>query len=218
LIVELGELGKTFRVSDINSFKAFIGKPSDILNIKYVTYPVEFERTTSFIASTNDYYFLKDNTGNTRFLTLPLDDDYRDENGKAFCCNGLHNIDMLQLYRQVMNCEIDGFNWWDYKKRELDKTMQEEINCDHTLVDTFEELFYEEFTSEISSTASLFNCTDVLKRIGYSITSIDSKLRTNMSTFLHKNNFPYRRNCKKWRLVEKRKEVKNANNIQEENY
>lgn len=214
LIVELGEIGKTFKLSDINAFKAFTGRESDILNLKYVTYPVEFERTTSFIASTNDYYFLKDNTGSTRFLVLPLDDDYRDEKGRAFCCNGLHDIDMLELYRQI----LESTEWWDYSKRNIDITMQETINEEHTISDTIEELFYEYFTNEKNIKANFYTCSDVLKIIGYNTTQISKKLRVETANFLRKNNFPYRPDIKRWRLVEKRKEVKHANNLQEEIY
>lgn len=214
LIVELGELEKSFKHSDINAFKAFFGRPSDIMKVKWITFPVEYERTTSFIASTNDYYFLNDKTGTARFLVLPLDDEYRDEKGLPFCCNGMHDIDMLQLYRQILDTE----NWLSYKLPEEFKLTQTEHNNEFVLEDTFEELFYEEFTDEISTTAKLFNCTDVLKRLGYSISNINKKLKVDLATFLRKNKFPYRADSKKWRLVEKRKEVKNANNIQEENY
>lgn len=215
LIIELGEIEKSFKHSDINAFKAFFGRTVDTMKVKWVTYPVDFERTTSFIASTNDYYFLKDDTGSTRFLILPLDNDYRTEDGLAVFCNGRHNIDMLELYRQVYESE----DWLNFELTVSNKEQQKKINEEFVLKSNLEELFEEEFTSEIDNKAQLFNCTEILKRLGYSTTNISKKLQTELATFLRKSKFPYRADSKKWRLVTTRKEVKdNENIIQEEDY
>jgi len=215
LIVELGELEKSFRHSDINAFKAFFGRTVDTLKVKWVTFPVDYERTTSFIASTNDYYFLKDNSGSTRFLILPLDDAYRTDDGIALFCNANHGIDMLELYRQVYESE----DWVNFELSSESKESQKKINAQFTLQDTFEDLFYEEFTNEINVSAELYNCTDILKRLGYSTNTISKKLRNDLASFLRKKGFPNRKDGPKWRLVSKRKELKeDENNIQEEDY
>lgn len=214
LIVELGEIEKSFKHSDINAFKAFFGRTIDTMKVKWVTYPVDFERTTSFIASTNDYYFLKDDTGTTRFMVLPLDNDYRTEDGLAIFCNGRHGIDMLQLYRQVYESE----DWINFELSVENKDIQKKINEEFTLKSSLEELFEEEFTNEINSKADLFNCTDILKRLGYSTTSISKKLQTELATFLRKSKFPYRADSKKWRLVSRKKEGNNEDNLHEEDY
>ena len=39
LIVELGEIEKSFKHSDINAFKAFFGRTIDTMKVKWVTYP-----------------------------------------------------------------------------------------------------------------------------------------------------------------------------------
>lgn len=214
LIVELGEIEKSFKHSDINAFKAFFGRTVDTMKVKWVTYPVDFERTTSFIASTNDYYFLKDDTGTTRFMVLPLDNEYRSEDGLAIFCNGRHGIDMLQLYRQVFESE----DWVNFELSVENKSIQKKINEEFTLKSSLEELFEEEFTSEINSKADLFNCTDILKRLGYSTTNISKKLQTELATFLRKSKFPYRADSKKWRLVSRKKEGNNEDNLHEEDY
>jgi len=215
LIIELGEIEKSFKHSDINAFKAFFGRTVDTMKVKWVTYPVDFERTTSFIASTNDYYFLKDNTGATRFMVLPLDNDYRTEDGLAIFCNGRHGIDMLQLYRQVFESE----DWINFELSVENKEVQKKLNEEFTLQDTFEDLFYVEFTEEINTKTDLYNCTDILKRLGYSTTNINKKLRNDLATFLRNKNFPFlKRECR-WRLVSRKKEVKeNESNLQEEDY
>ncbi len=184
------------------------------MKVKWVTYPVDFERTTSFIASTNDYYFLKDDTGTTRFMVLPLDNEYRTEDGLAIFCNGRHGIDMLQLYRQVFQSE----DWVNFELSVENKDIQKKINEEFTLKSSLEELFEEEFTSEINSKADLFNCTDILKRLGYSTTNISKKLQTELATFLRKSKFPYRADSKKWRLVSRKKEGNNEDNLHEEDY
>lgn len=215
LVVELGELEKSFKHTDINAFKAFFGRTVDTLKVKWITFPVDYERTTSFIASTNDYYFLKDNTGATRFMVLPLDNDYRTTDGLAIFCNGKHDIDMIELYRQI----YESTEWWNFELSEESKELQKIINDGCTLKSTLEELFEEEFTEEINSKADLFNCTDILKRLGFSTTNINKKLQTELATFLRKKNFPYRVDSKKWRLVSRKKEVKeNESNLQEEAY
>jgi len=214
LIVELGEIEKSFKHSDINAFKAFFGRTVDTMKVKWVTYPVDFERTTSFIASTNDYYFLKDDTGTTRFMVLPLDNEYRTEDGLAIFCNGRHGIDMLQLYRQVFESE----DWVNFELSVENKEIQKKINEEFTLKDTFEDLFYEEFTEEICATGELYNCTDILKRLGYSTTNVNKKLRNDLASFLRKKGFPCRKDGPKWRLVSRKKEGNNEDNLHEEDY
>ena len=214
LIVELGEIEKSFKHSDINAFKAFFGRTIDTMKVKWVTYPVDFERTTSFIASTNDYYFLKDDTGTTRFMVLPLDNEYRTEDGLAIFCNGRHGIDMLQLYRQVFESE----DWVNFELSVENKEIQKKINEEFTLKDTFEDLFYEEFTEEICATGELYNCTDILKRLGYSTTNVNKKLRNDLASFLRKKGFPCRKDGPKWRLVSRKKEGNNEDNLHEEGY
>ena len=214
LIVELGEIEKSFKHSDINAFKAFFGRTIDTMKVKWVTYPVDFERTTSFIASTNDYYFLKDDTGTTRFMVLPLDNEYRTEDGLAIFCNGRHGIDMLQLYRQVFESE----DWVNFELSVENKEIQKKINEEFTLKDTFEDLFYEEFTEEICATGELYNCTDILKRLGYSTTNVNKKLRNDLASFLRKKGFPCRKDGPKWRLVSRKKEGNNEDNLHEEDY
>ena len=214
LIVELGEIEKSFKHSDINAFKAFFGRTIDTMKVKWVTYPVDFERTTSFIASTNDYYFLKDDTGTTRFMVLPLDNEYRTDDGLAIFCNGRHGIDMLQLYRQVYESE----DWVNFELSVENKEIQKKINEEFTLKDTFEDLFYEEFTEEICATGELYNCTDILKRLGYSTTNVNKKLRNDLASFLRKKGFPCRKDGPKWRLVSRKKEGNNEDNLQEEDY
>jgi len=215
LIVELGEIEKSFKHSDINAFKAFYGRTVDTLKMIYVTFPVDFERTTSFIATTNDFYFLKDNTGSTRFMIIPLDDDYKDEKGLSILCNGRHKIDMLMLYRQVFENE----DWVNFELSVEDKEIQKELNNQFTMNDTMEDLFFEEFSREINDNAPLYTCTEILRKLGYSATTIHKKTRNELASMLRKYKFPYLVGCKKFKLIALRKEVQiNDSEIQKEAY
>jgi hypothetical protein len=216
LIVELAELEKSFKHSDINAFKAFYGRTVDTLKMIYVTFPVDFERTTSFIATTNDFYFLKDNTGSNRFMIIPLDDDYKDEKGLSILCNGRHNIDMLMLYRQIYE-DKDG--WVNFDLNSKDREIQKELNSQFFMNDVMEDLFFEEFGKDIDYKAPLYSCKDILQKLGYTTNQISKKLKNDLATFLRLKNYPYLKREGKFRLISLRKEVQiNDSEIQKEAY
>jgi hypothetical protein len=215
LIVELAELEKSFKHSDINAFKAFYGRTMDTLKMIYVSFPVDFERTTSFIATTNDFYFLKDNTGANRFMIIPLDDDYKDEKGLSIHCNGRHGIDMLMLYRQI----FEDTDWLNFDLNKDNKEIQKELNSQFFMNDVMEDLFYEEFSKDIDYKAPLYSCKDILQKLGYTTNQISKKLKNDLATFLRLKNYPYLKREGKFRLVSIRKEVKlNDSEIQKEAY
>jgi len=90
-LVELGELGSTFRKADISLLKAFITKDSDILRRPYARAESRYPRRTVFLATVNEDAFLADSTGNRRFWCITC--------GKNL--NPHHGIDMQQVYAQA---------------------------------------------------------------------------------------------------------------------
>ena len=67
--------------------------------------------------------------------------------------------------------------------------------------------------------APLYNCTDILRKLGYSTTTLHKKVRNDLATMLRKYNFPYVAMHKKFRLVARRKEViNNDSEVQKEAY
>jgi len=70
-ISELGELGSTMK-KDMDSVKAFLTKSTDEYRTPYGKASLHYARITSFVGTVNDEQFLIDQTGNRRFVTIPL--------------------------------------------------------------------------------------------------------------------------------------------------
>jgi len=101
LIVEIGELDSSFR-KDIARLKGFLTADRDKIRRPYGRYQHDYQRRTVFCATVNHSNFLVDDTGNSRWWTIPvISIDYD------------HSIDMLQLWAQVRD-ELYKQNeaWW----------------------------------------------------------------------------------------------------------
>lgn len=73
-LVELGEISSTFRKADMENLKNFITNHVDKVRIPYDKEATLIKRRTSFCGTTNDIEYLKDLTGNRRFLTIQCQD------------------------------------------------------------------------------------------------------------------------------------------------
>ena len=73
-ISELGEIGSTMK-KDMDSVKAFITKSADEYRTPYGRASLHYARITSFVGTVNDTEYLIDQTGNRRFVTVPLSPD-----------------------------------------------------------------------------------------------------------------------------------------------
>jgi putative DNA primase/helicase len=89
-IVELGELGSTFKRADIDKLKAFITKSKDELRLPYGRAFSRYVRRTAFFGSVNEREFLTDATGNRRFWTV-----------RCKSINFKHKINMQQLWAEM---------------------------------------------------------------------------------------------------------------------
>ena len=119
-IVELGEVDATFRKADIAALKAFISKGRDELRLPYARAESEFSRRTIFFASVNDERFLHDETGNTRWWTIPIESLDLD-----------HKIDVQQLWAEVRTLHQAGETW--HLTREELETLNER-NREHEAI------------------------------------------------------------------------------------
>jgi predicted P-loop ATPase len=99
-IVELGELDSSFK-KDIARLKGFITADSDKVRRPYARMDSEYPRRTVFCATVNEEHFLIDDTGNTRFWTIPVE-----------TVNYQHNIDMQQVFAQLAVDFSQGASWW----------------------------------------------------------------------------------------------------------
>ena len=73
LITEIGELNATFKSSDIEQLKAYIGQHEDVYRLPYARDESIWQRRTIFAASANSNEILHDMTGNTRWWVVPVE-------------------------------------------------------------------------------------------------------------------------------------------------
>jgi putative DNA primase/helicase len=99
-ICELGELGSTFRKSDIDRIKAFLSLTVDDIRLPYDRVSNLYRRRTVFGGSVNENEFLTDSTGARRFLPIAIN----------VCLSS--NTDLQQLWAQVWGLYISGEQWW----------------------------------------------------------------------------------------------------------
>ena len=94
-ISELGELGSTMK-KDMDSVKAFLTKSTDEYRTPYGKASLHYPRMTSFVGTVNDDQFLIDQTGNRRFVTIPLAPDLIIDYNTQ-----IKPFDALQLWAQI---------------------------------------------------------------------------------------------------------------------
>lgn len=75
-IVELSEL-TALKHADAESIKAFISAKEDVYRPKYAKYPIQSPRRCVFFGTTNNMQFLKDETGNRRWLPIQVNKTYQ---------------------------------------------------------------------------------------------------------------------------------------------
>ena len=69
-LVELGEIDATFKKSDIVALKSFLSMLSDRIRLPYARAASALRRRAAFFGTVNDPEFLRDVTGNRRFLCV----------------------------------------------------------------------------------------------------------------------------------------------------
>lgn len=121
-IVELGEIDATFRQSDIAELKAFLSNTYDQVRQPYDRTASIYKRRTSFGASCNILSIFSDQTGNRRFLVLPL---------KAINFSEVEKIDFFQLWGQVGQLYKNGTKWWLDRDDTNDKIILDELEQLH---------------------------------------------------------------------------------------
>lgn len=119
-ICELGEIGSTMK-KDMDSVKAFLTKSTDEYRTPYGKATLHYPRMTSFVGTVNDTEFLIDQTGNRRFVTIPLPLDLMIDYETQ-----IKPFNALQLWVQVYNMVKDKdmascFRLSEDEKRQLEK-------------------------------------------------------------------------------------------------
>ncbi len=154
-IVEIGELDSSFR-KDIARLKGIITADTDKVRLPYHRRDSEFPRRTVFCATVNARHFLVDDTGNSRWWTIPV-----------IAMNYQHGIDMQQLWAQVRSkFESADFQWW--LTPEEDAALEAQ-NRDHRAVNTIRERLDAaiDFGAK-ESEKGFYTATRALQRVGIS--------------------------------------------------
>jgi predicted P-loop ATPase len=150
----------------------------------------------------NEVSFLKDKTGSTRFLVLPIK--------KA---DGFHRIDMMQLYRQI----IETKGYIDFELNEDEQKKQKLINEEFQQPDVIEEQFTSFFEIDFKEGGNYQNCTQILEQLGHSKRDINYAKRCDIANTLRKYKFDYQKKTKRWKvkLKEATKKVNKEENEDE---
>lgn len=133
-IVEIGELDSSFK-KDISRLKGFISRPQDEVRRPYGAKDSVYRRRTVFIATVNHANFLVDDTGNTRWWTLPVTS-----------INHNHGINTQQLWAQVYHLYLQDKCWWLSAEEEL---LLEEQNSKHRSVNSIRDVIYSALDASI---------------------------------------------------------------------
>ncbi|MBA4308400.1 MAG: virulence-associated E family protein [Sphingopyxis sp.] len=153
-IVEIGEVESSFR-RDVSRLKGFLTAESDKIRRPYARSDSEYPRRTVFYATVNQADFLIDNTGNSRWWTIPV--EWIDYN---------HNIDMQQLFAQLA---VDFHNheaWWLTAEEEAELAFR---NSKHQAISVVRDAILEhiDLGREPSPQDHVFTATEMLQHAGF---------------------------------------------------
>lgn len=149
-IVEIGELDSSFR-KDVGRLKGVLTRDCDKLRLPYARSPIELARRTVFAATVNEWNFLVDPTGNTRWWTIPVE---KLDHG--------HDIDMQQVFAQIAVRYRDGEQWW---LTDGEQQMLDSLNSNHQAASVIEERIREAIDPKGRDARSL-TASKVLHEIG----------------------------------------------------
>lgn len=149
-IVEIGELDSSFR-KDVARLKGFLTNDFDKIRPPYAKSAIEMPRRTVFAATVNERNFLVDDTGNSRWLTLPVTKlDYG------------HDIDMQQVFAQLAAELAQGEQWW---LTQSEDALLETFNAQHRTVSAIAERLKDRLV-EGATGGRYMTASEVLREIG----------------------------------------------------
>jgi putative DNA primase/helicase len=151
-IVELGELEGSLK--HLARLKAFITADSDKVRRPYARGDSEYSRRTVFCASVNDDQFLVDDTGNSRWWTIPV-----------IKINYEHTIDMQQLFAEfAFDFENSPQRWW---LSDSEEKLLEQHNKNHRTPSVVRELIMSGMQWDLPEDKWVFmSAIEVLRQLG----------------------------------------------------
>jgi len=150
-IVEIGELDSSFK-KDLARLKGFLTNIKDKVRRPYAARESEYPRKTVFVATVNKHDFLVDDTGNSRWWTIPV-----------VQINYNHDIDMQQLFAQLAVDLKNGAEWWLTPEEEQ---ILESCNEEHQATSSIRELVLDGIDFENEKNTEPMSASEVLKRLG----------------------------------------------------
>ena len=204
-ISELGEIGSTMK-KDMDSVKAFITKSTDEYRTPYGKASLHYPRMTSFVGTVNDEQFLIDQTGNRRFVTIPLPPDLVIDYETQ-----IKPFNSLQLWAQVYHLIISQekevsscFRLTESEKKHLEKRnsafvkpmkaecevldiLEEQQTLQQGYICTFKEMTVLEFIQRNNLKYDARTIGRVLKKYGY-----DSQLKRANGKVTRTIKLPYK--------------------------
>ena len=121
-IIEMGEMAAA-RKSEVEQLKQFMSKQADSYRAAYGRRVQEHPRQCAFFGSTNDFDFLRDQTGSRRFWPVEVDNTGRAEADK------LTDDVVDQIWAEAVAAYEAGEKW--YLKAE-DEDLAREVQAEHT--------------------------------------------------------------------------------------
>ena len=118
--VEFSEMIRSFK--DIETFKAFITSPNDVVRLPYGRVAGDYPRYTSFCGTTNDETFLKD-IHNRRFWTVKL---------LKVDFEKINNIDFLDFWAELYNY-FKIFGQFAFRLTDDERRQLEEVNTKYRI-------------------------------------------------------------------------------------
>lgn len=179
-IAELGELGSTFKKSDIDKLKAHITQSTDTIRRPFAAKNSKMLRRTIFAASVNEENFLVDETGNRRWWVISLIEKI----------NIHHGLNMQQVWRSAYDLWLAG------EKSYLDDDELKLLNQSNEYFETIDP-FMEKFIEMFDTTEQpdrWIAPSMVLNMMGYSHPSRNDSAR--MGAILTKMDFKKKRDKK----------------------
>ncbi|WP_168711541.1 VapE domain-containing protein [Sphingomonas sp. PAMC26645] len=155
-IVEIGELDSSFR-RDVARLKSFITGNSDKIRRPYAKAESEYGRRTVCFATVNQKNFLVDETGNSRFWTIPVTSlDYN------------HTIDMQQVYAQLAVRYNDGGEWW---LSEGEEALLTTSNLNYRSINSIRDIVLDALDTSLAGDAGneYMSASELLRRLGIAV-------------------------------------------------
>jgi putative DNA primase/helicase len=150
-IVEVGELDSSFR-KDVARIKGFLTNSIDKVRRPYGRSDMEMDRRTVSAGTVNEWNFLVDQTGNSRWWTIPVTK-----------LDFTHDIDMQQVFAQLAVLHGEGEQWWLTGPEE---DWLANHNRQHQAVSVIEERLRERIDPDGKKPRSM-TASKVLEEIGY---------------------------------------------------